>query len=75
MSSTSVYSIRIDSRVRKMIEEMPDQNWQTEIRSLIEQSVKMKRKEQLLSKARENRHTLIAGVPAVQVIREDRDAR
>ena len=75
MSTTSVYSIRIDSRVRKMIEEMPDQDWQAEIRSLIEQSVKMKRKEQLLSKARENQHTLIAGVPAVQVIREDRDAR
>ena len=75
MSSTSVYSVRIDSRVRKMIEEMPDQNWQEEIRSLIEQSVKMKRKEQLLAKARENQHGLIAGVPAAQVIREDRDAR
>ncbi|MGA2121771.1 MAG: hypothetical protein ABSG49_06965 [Methanoregula sp.] len=75
MSTTSVYSIRIDSRVRKMIEEMPDQDWQAEIRSLIEQSVKMKRKEQLLSKARENQDTLITGVPAAQAIREDRDAR
>ena len=32
MSSTSVYSIRIDARVKKMIEEIPDQNLQEEIR-------------------------------------------
>ena len=74
-----VYNIRIQypdrSPVRKMIEEMPDRNWQAEIRSLIEQSVKMKRKEQLLSKARENQQRLPAGVPAAQAIREDRDAR
>lgn len=75
MSSTSVYSIRIDTRVRKMIEEMPDQNWQEEIRTFIEQSVKKKRKEYLLSRARENQHTLISGMPAAQAIREDRDAR
>ena len=75
MSSTSVYSIRIDTRVRKMIEEMSDQNWQKEIRILIEQSVKKKRKEYLLSHARENQHTLITGIPAAQAIREDRDAR
>jgi hypothetical protein len=75
MSSTSVYSIRIDTRVRKMIEEMPDQNWQGEIRILIEQSVKKKRKEYLLSRARENQHMFITGIPAAQAIREDRDAR
>jgi len=75
MSSTSVYSIRIDTRVRKMIEEMPDQNWQDEIRRLIEQSVKKKRKDYFLSRARENQHTLITGMPAAQAIREDRDAR
>ena len=75
MSSTSVYCIRIDTRVRKMIEEMSDQNWQKEIRILIEQSVKKKRKEYLLSPARENQHTLITGIPAAQAIREDRDAR
>jgi hypothetical protein len=75
MSSTSVYSIRIDTRVRKMIEEMPDQNWQEEIRTIIEQSVKKKRKDYLLSRARENQHMLITGMPAAQAIREDRDAR
>jgi hypothetical protein len=58
-----------------MIEEMPDQNWQEEIRTLIEQSVKKKRKEYLLSRARDNQRTLISGKPAAQVIREDRDAR
>jgi hypothetical protein len=58
-----------------MIEEMSDQNWQGEIRILIEQSVKKKRKEYLLSRARENQHTLITGTPAAQAIREDRDAR
>ena len=75
MSSTSVYSVRIDTQVRKMIEEMPDQNWQMEIRTLIEQSVKKKRKDYLLLKARENQHMLIPGMPAAQAIREDRDAR
>ncbi len=75
MSSTSVYSIRVDTRVRKMIEEMPDLNFQTEIRSLIEQLVKTKRKDYLLSKARENQHLRITGITAEQAIREDRDAR
>jgi hypothetical protein len=58
-----------------MIEAMPDQDLQNEIRTLIEQSVKKKRKDYLLSRARENMDTLIAGVPAVQAVREDRDAR
>ena len=75
MGSTSVYSIRIDTRVRKMIEEMPELNCQQEIRALIEQSIKTKRKDYLLSKARENQHTLIPGMTAEQAIREDRDAR
>lgn len=75
MASTSVYSVRIDTRVKKMIEEMPDQDLQDEIRTLIEHSVKKKRKDYLLSHARENMDTLIAGMPAVQAVREDRDAR
>ena len=58
-----------------MIEEMPDQNWQEEIRTLIEQSVKKKRKDYLLSRARENLDMQITGMPAAQAIREDRDAR
>jgi len=58
-----------------MIEEMPDQNWAEEIRTLIEQSVKKKRKEYLLSLARDNQHTQITGISAAQAIRDDRDAR
>jgi len=58
-----------------MIEEMPDQNWHAEIRTLIEQSVRKKRKEYLLLQARKNQHTLITGKPAAQAIREERDAR
>jgi len=58
-----------------MIEEMPDLNWQEEIRTLIEQSVKMKRKYYLLSRARENQDLLLTGISAAQEIREDRDAR
>ena len=75
MSSTSVYSIRIDSRVKKMIEEIPDRNLQEEIRTLIEQAVKRKRKEQLLAQARERQQVLPRGMPAAQAVREDRDAR
>ena len=75
MSSTSVYSIRIETRVKKMIDEMPDQNLSEEIRTLIEQAVKRKRKEQLLAQARERQHIMKSGMPAVQAIREDRDAR
>jgi hypothetical protein len=73
--STSVYSIRIDSRVRKMIDEIPDRNLSEEIRSLIEGAVRKKRKEQLLQQARERQHILPAGTPAAQQIREDRDVR
>ena len=75
MSSTSVYSIRIDTRVKKMIEEIPDRNLQEEIRTLIEQAVKRKRKEQLLVQARERQKVLPRGKPAAQAVREDRDAR
>jgi hypothetical protein len=75
MSSTSVYSIRIDARVKKMIEEIPDRNLSEEIRTLIEQAVKRKRKEQLLVQARERQQVLPSGIPAAQAVREDRDAR
>lgn len=75
MSTKSVYSVRIDSRVRKMIEEMSDQNWQEEIRMLIEQTVRKKRKEQLLAQAEEGLRTKVTGPSAAASIREDRDAR
>ena len=75
MSSTSVYSIRIDTRVRKMIDEIPDRNLHEEIRTLIERAVRQKRKEQLLAQARERQSAVPGSMPAAQAIREDRDAR
>ncbi|MEN6610979.1 MAG: hypothetical protein ABFC24_09050 [Methanoregulaceae archaeon] len=75
MSTTSVYSVRIDSRVRKIIEEINDPSWQDEIRILIEQSARKKRKAQILARAREAHRFLAEGTPAAESIREDRDAR
>jgi len=49
--ATSVYRIRIDSWVRKMIDELPEKECQEEIRSLIENIVRMKRRQQLLDTA------------------------
>ena len=57
------------------MDEMPDQNLQEEIRTLIEQIVRRKRKELLLAKAREHQDLLISGIPAAQAVREDRDER
>jgi hypothetical protein len=49
--ATSVYRIRIDSRVWKMIDELPGKECQEEIRSLIENTARMKRRQQLLDNA------------------------
>ena len=75
MSTTSVYSIRIDSRIRKMIDELDDPTWQDEVRAFIERSVRRRRKAQLLARAREAHRTLGEGPSAADLIREDRDAR
>lgn len=75
MSTTSVYSIRIDSRIKKMIDDLDDPAWQDEVRTFIEQSVRRRRKAQLLARAREVHRTLDEGPSAADLIREDRDAR
>jgi hypothetical protein len=75
MSTTSVYSVRIDTRVRKIIDEIKDPLWQEEIRTLIERSAKKKRKAQILARAREAHRSLKEGLPAAESIRADRDAR
>ena len=75
MSTTSVYSIRIDSRVRKIIAELDDPSWQEEIRALIERAARQKRKAKLLALAREAHGTTGEGSPAAESIRTDRDAR
>ncbi|MDD5023844.1 MAG: hypothetical protein PHN79_01940 [Methanoregula sp.] len=75
MSTTSVYSIRIDTRIRAIIEEINDPVWQEEIRTLIEQAAKRKHKAQILARAREAHGSLKVGSPAAESIRADRDAR
>lgn len=75
MSTTSVYSIRIDSRVRKIIDELDDPSWQEEIRRLIEQAARRKRKAEILARARDAQNKTGEGSPAAESIRADRDAR
>ena len=76
MNTTSVYTIRIPSEVRQMIEEMKEINWQSEIRQAIEDLVRERRRERLLSEAGEVRKkTMDIGISASELIREDRDAR
>lgn len=73
--TTSVYSIRIDPRVRKMMDELPGKELQEEIRALIENTVRMRRREQLLNRALKRQETKMPGMPAAQIIREARDDR
>jgi hypothetical protein len=75
MSTTSVYSIRIDSRVRKIIDELDDPTWQEEIRTLIERLARHKRKAEILARARDAHRMAGEGSPAAASIRADRNAR
>ena len=72
----TVYTLRIPSQVRQMMEGMKDVNWQSEIRQAIEDLVRERRREKLLSDAGEVRKkTMNIGISASEMIREDRDAR
>ena len=74
--STNVYSIRIDDRVRRMMDEMAYVNWQAEIRQSVERMVREKKKQKLLEEAKELWKDQIPNeVGAAEMIREDRDAR
>lgn len=76
MSTSCVYTIRIPAEVRKMMDEMKDINWQSDIRQAVEDLVREKRRNKLLSEAAEMRaRTKNIGVSASELIREDRDAR
>ncbi|MBN1323482.1 MAG: hypothetical protein JW986_05710 [Methanotrichaceae archaeon] len=76
MSTSSVYTIRIPTAIRQMMDEMKDVNWQSDIRHSIEELVKEKRRQKLLADGRELRkQTRNIGVSASDLIREDRDAR
>lgn len=73
--STNVYSIRLDDRVRRLMDDMPDINWQAEIRQTVERMVREKKKQRLLAEAQELwKHQKINKVGAAEMIREDRDA-
>lgn len=74
--STAVYSIRLDNATRKAMDEMGDVNWQSEIRRMVEDLVREKKKQRYLANARELRQKMkTIGVSAAEMIREDRDAR
>jgi uncharacterized ubiquitin-like protein YukD len=74
--STNVYSIRIDDRVRRMMDEMSDVNWQVEIRQSVERIVREKKKQKLLAEAKELWKDQIPNkIGAAEMIRVDRDAR
>ena len=72
---TTVYSIRIPQEIRKMMEEMKEINWQGEIRRVVEELVRNKKREKLLAEAKEIRKEMKISVSSAELIREDRDAR
>lgn len=74
--ATSVYSIRLDDHVRRMMDEMSDVNWQAEIRMAVEQMVREKKKHHFLEEARKLRMKMLPiESSAAEMIRVDRDAR
>lgn len=73
---TSVYSIRLESRLRKIMDEMDDINWQVEIKQAVEKMIKERKKQRILARAQERWKDQVENeVGAAAMIREDRDAR
>ena len=62
-------------KLRKMMEEVKEVNWQEVIRTMVEKLVKDKSKERLLAEAKEIRKEMKVDVSAAELIRVDRDAR
>ena len=74
--TTSVYSIRLELEIRQMMEEMNDVNWQTEIKQIVEKTVKERKKQRILARAQERwKDQVLNDRGAAEMIREDRDAR
>jgi len=74
--STAVYSIRLESNVRRMMDEMGDVDWQAEIRQMVETIVRAKKKKRLLARAEARWQEQVTNDKgAALMIREDRDAR
>jgi hypothetical protein len=76
MTASCVYTIRIPAEIRQMMDEMKDLNWQSDIRLVVEDLVRERRRQKLLAESSEIRKgTKNIGVSASELIREDRDAR
>ena len=71
---TNFFSIRIPEEVRDLMKDMKDVDWHEEIRAMIEELVKKKNKERLLTGAKKLRSNMKA-IDAAKLIREDRDAK
>jgi len=73
--ATSVYSIRLEKEIRRMMEEMDDINWQTELKQIVEKTIKESKKQRLLARAQERWNDQVPNDKgAAEMIREDRDA-
>ena len=73
--STVVYSIRLEERVRRLMDEMSDINWQAEIKQSVERMIREKKKQRLLAEAQELwKRQKTNTIGAAEMIREDRDA-
>jgi len=58
-----------------MMEEMDDINWQAEIKQIVEQTVKERKKQRILARAEERwKSQILNERGAAEMIREDRDA-
>lgn len=74
--ATCVYSIRLEREIRQMMEEMDDINWQTELKQIVENTIKERKKQRILARAQERwKDQAPNEIGASEMIREDRDAR
>ncbi|MBU7047863.1 MAG: hypothetical protein HXS54_15610 [Theionarchaea archaeon] len=74
MSAKTIYSIRIPNNIHDIMKEMEDIDWQEEIRIVVEEFVRKKRRERLLNEAKELKKDM-KSISAAELTREDRDAR
>lgn len=76
---TTVFSVRIDRRLRELMEEFPEVDWGEEVRSFLESRVRELLRTRLLREADEIREKLRREVgvlkPSAGLIRKDREGR
>lgn len=74
--ATHVFSIRVAEEIHRTMKDMKDVNWNMDIKKLVEEFVKEKKRAKLLDESDATRsRTRKIGVSAADLIREDRDAR